>query len=184
MNIKTTGRSWGVAVILCFVTANGCMWAPELTDVKQDIAQQLPDTQFHKNVTLSFGPLTLALARVVTGLIPDAREARRYLRDVSHVQIAVYDIERSEALKSVDTPSKLEGLLEDGWEMAARVRDDDEVVWLLYRMDDESVRQIFVVVLDDDQLVMVKASGHLEKLMARALEESHGDWSHFPPPGA
>jgi hypothetical protein len=22
------------------------------------------------------------------------------------------------------------------------------------------------------------------KLMARALREAHGDWSHFPPPGA
>ena len=70
MNTRTTGRGLAVAALLSLTAANGCMWAPELTDVQKDLARQLPGTEFHKDVTLSLGPLTLALARVITGLLP------------------------------------------------------------------------------------------------------------------
>jgi Domain of unknown function (DUF4252) len=184
MTPMTLTRSMAVAVLLTVPVANGCMWAPELTDVKQQIAQQLPDTGFRKDVTLSLGPVTLALARTITGLIPDAREARGYLHDVSRVQVAVYNVYSAGDVTSLDTPKRLQELLDDGWEMAVRVRDDDQVAWLLYRLDDKSVREMFVVVMDKDDLVLVKLKGHLEKLIAHALEEPHGDWSHFAHHGA
>lgn len=178
--MKPRTLTFAAALALSLPLANGCMWAPELTNVKQQIAQQIPDTDFRKDVTLSLGPVTLALARTITGLIPDAREARGYLHDVSHVQVAVYDVYHRGDVAALDTPPRLEKLLADGWEMGVRVRDTDEVVWLLYRADEKSVHEMFVVTLDNDELVLVKLKGHLEKLLARALEESHGDWSDFP----
>lgn len=170
--MRTRSRNaLALAVVLAALTlGNGCMWAPELTEVKRDIAGQLPDVSFRKNVTLSFGPLTMALARAVTGVIPEAHEARGYLRDVSKLQVAVYEIEGTADAAGVQTPARLQELLDDGWEMAVRVRDEGEVVWLLYRVDDESVREMFVVVLGDGELVLVKLRGRLERVMAAALE--------------
>ncbi|HEX5133469.1 MAG TPA: DUF4252 domain-containing protein [Candidatus Krumholzibacteria bacterium] len=169
-------------VLVALPLANGCMWAPELTEVKQDIAGQMPDVGFKKNVTLSLGPMTMALARTVTGLIPEAHEARGYLRDVSRVQVAVYQLEGQADATRIETPSRLEELQADGWEMAIRVNEENQRVWLLYRANDDTIREMFVVVVDDDQLVLVKVKGHLERLMAEAIRHSRdeGDFLRDP----
>jgi hypothetical protein len=163
------------AMLAALPLSGGCMWAPELSGVKQDIARQLPDTGFRKHVTLSFGPLTMALARAVTGFIPDAAEARTYLQDVSRVQVAVYEIEGTRDARAIQTPSRLQELVDDGWEMAVRVREDDQAVWLLYRLDGDSVREMFVVVMDRDELVLVKVKGRLERLLAEAIRHARDE---------
>ncbi len=170
MNTRKTSPLFLAATLSLLALSNGCMWAPELTEVKRDIAGQLPDVTFRKNLTLSLGPLTMLLARTVTGFIPDASEARPYLRGVSKVQVAIYETEGDIHAASIETPARLQELIDDGWEMAVRVRDEDEMVWLLYRIDGESVREMFVVVMDDEELVLVRVKGHLERLMAEALE--------------
>jgi hypothetical protein len=164
-----------VTVLATLPLSNGCMWAPELTDVKEDIARQMPDTDFRKNVTLSFGPLTMVLARAITGVIPDAREAHDYLRDVTRVQVAVYEVEGTLRRIDVETPERLEELMEDGWEMAVRVREEDQVVWLLYRIDNDSIREMFVVVMESDSLVLVKVKGKLDRLLAEAINHARDD---------
>ena len=47
-------------------------------------------------------------------------------------------------------------------------------VWLLCRADEETVREVFIVVLNADELVMVKARGRMENLVSAALRESRG----------
>jgi hypothetical protein len=166
-------RALGVVAGLAVLSSPGCLWSPELAGVRADLQHQLPGSSFDKNVELSFGPVILTFARVATSFIPGAREARPYLRGVSRVQVAVYD-SHLHAMEDVHMPKRLQSLIDDGWETAVRVRDAREAVWLLYRPDGEKVREIFVVVLNDDQLVLVKARGNLERLLAAAMDEAHG----------
>jgi hypothetical protein len=75
-------------------------------------------------------------------------------------------------------PELLGSLIDDGWEMAVKVRDDDQRVWLLFRAEDDVVREVFVVALNEDQLVLVKARGRLERVLARVLREGdRGGWA-------
>jgi hypothetical protein len=60
----------------------------------------------------------------------------------------------------------------EGWELAVKIRGEDELSWVLYRLDDETVKELYVVVVTDEELVMVKAEGSLESLVARALSDS------------
>jgi Domain of unknown function (DUF4252) len=170
---SSTLRAVAVACGLAALSSPGCFWSPELAGVRNDLEHQLPGASFDKNIELSFGPVLLTFARVVTSVIPGAREARPYLRGVSRVQVGVYE-SHVDSLSDLHMPKRLQSLVENGWETAVRVRDDDEAVWLLYRPDGESVKEIFVVVLNNDELVLVKARGHLEKLVAAALKEAHG----------
>jgi hypothetical protein len=49
--------------------------------------------------------------------------------------------------------------------------------WRTYRPDGNTVREVFIVVLDEDELVLVEAKGRLEQLIAAALRERR---SHVP----
>lgn len=187
-NTKTIGTARsrrGAIVAVVAVTAgalllpatSGCIWAPELARLRKDLQRQIPQASFEKEFELSLGPVAIGMARMITGMVPDddAHLARDILGDVRHVEIAVYNAHHLPDIRHVQIPERLERMQnKDGWEMAVKVRDNDEVVWLMYRMRKDTIRDVYVVVLNDEELIMVKATGHLDNLVARALKETHG----------
>jgi hypothetical protein len=170
-------RAAAVIVIAVLVAAAGvsagCLWAPDLAMVRKDIERQLPGVSFEKEIELTLGPVSLAFARLVARITPEAVDASGYLSDVSRIELAVYNTEDMPPAKSVQMPERLRLMQEsEGWELAVRMRDDDELAWVLYRTDGDEVKELYVVVVSDDELVMVKAEGRLERLVARALTDS------------
>ncbi|MDH3197406.1 MAG: DUF4252 domain-containing protein [Candidatus Krumholzibacteria bacterium] len=164
-----------VAILgLSLAAAPGCLWAPELSGIQREIERQLPGADFDKEFALSLGPVTLGLARLVTALVPGGDEARGYLRDVSRVQVAVYNVHSVPSTGSLQMPGRMQRMLDDGWEIAVRAREDDSAVWVLYRIEGDAVRDLCVVALDDEELVLVKARGRLERVVGRALAEAEG----------
>jgi hypothetical protein len=163
-----------IAALLAVVgISSGCLWAPNLAVVRKDIERQLPGARFDKEIELSLGPLSLTFARLVTRMVPEANDAHRYLSNVSRIELAVYNVDELPSTSAMVTPARLSRLQEDeGWEMAVKVCDNNERVWVLYRIDDDSIKELYVVVLGDEELVMVKAKGRLERLAAHALSES------------
>lgn len=174
MNAPTKRGALVLALACALPLTGGCVWTPELRQIKQDIAHQIPGASFDQEVSFSIGPGGMALARAAVALVPAAHDARVWLKDVSRVEVALYEVSAGEPASRVATPARIEEMLEDGWEMAARVREPHESVWILYRVDGDSVREMFVVSLDRQELVMVKVKGRLERLIARALTEADG----------
>jgi hypothetical protein len=164
-----------VIVVLIVVggAASGCLWAPDLAMVRKDIERQLPGVSFDKEIELTLGPISLAFVRLLTRITPGAQDASGYLRDVSRIELAVYNTENMPPANTVTMPERLKKMTEsEGWELAVKVRDEDELVWVLYRLDDDTVRELYVVVVSDKEMVLVKAEGRLERLVARALSDS------------
>ncbi len=172
-----TRRALFSILIAALPFASGCVWTPSLNHIKDDIARQIPGATFDKEMSIAIGPGAIALARGVASFIPPAQEARAWLKDVSRVEIAVYDVQREGPAGRIETPPRIRAMVDEGWELAARVRERDESTWVLYRIDDDSVRELFVLSLDDHELVMVKVKGRLERVLARALSEREV-WPH------
>jgi hypothetical protein len=167
-----------IAVLILLPLAlslSGCIWAPELEEVRRELEREIPGARFETEFKLTLGPASLGLARMMVGLVPDAEEAGRYLKDIYRVKLAVYRTESLPAIGELRLPGRLRRQLErSGWEVAVKVREKDEVVWILYREYRNTIRDIYIVVLDQDELVLVRLEGRLDRLFARAMEE-HGD---------
>jgi hypothetical protein len=160
-----------VIILLLVVTGSsgGCFWTPSLTAVRKEIEQQLPSGSLHKKIELTIGPIPFMAARLITGMVPEAREASPFMANISSVEIAVYETSRV-CTKNLSLPAHLRELQEkEGWEMAVKIRDDEDLIWLLYRIDDRSIGEVFAVALSDGELVIVKVKGRLEKVIAYAL---------------
>jgi hypothetical protein len=169
-----SNRRLAVVLALAVLASPGCFGSSELSGVRRDLQSQVPGSTFDTHVELSAGPMLIGFAKLVASVVPGAHEARPFLRGVSRVQLAVYDTDL-DSLPALRLPQRLESLLRDGWEIAVRAREPDHAVWLLYRPDGDSVREIFVVVLSRNELVLVKAKGRLEKVVAAVLDEAHGE---------
>jgi len=175
----TRARRIVCVLVLVALAAPGCFHSTELTGIRRDLESQLPGASFEKNVELSFGPIMLSVARLVTAVIPGASEARPWLRGVSRVQVGVYEA-NVDSVNHLRMPKRLQALVDDGWETVVRVRDRNEAVWVLYRPDGDRVREVFVVVLNDHELVLIKARGRIEKLIASALRETGNGHGFMP----
>ena len=176
MNSRNQVRNVVAATIaLLLPLAGGCTWTPELSQIKQDIARQIPDATFDHQISLAIGPGGMALTRAAMSFVPGARDVRGWLKDVDCVQVSVYDVRERKRNTRVTTPERIEKMMDEGWEMAARVHDDGESAWVLYRIADDSIREVFVAAFDRDELVLVKVKGKcLERLLARALSDADG----------
>jgi hypothetical protein len=155
---------------------SGCLWTPELSTIQREIERQLPGSKFEKEVRLGLGPLSLGLARFVTGFIPadvspEAREAHAYLQDVRRVQLALYRTIELPALQTVRLPEPLRRRIrEQGWHVAVKRQETDELIWVLTRVELGIVRDVYVVLLDRKQLALVRVEGRMDQLLAKALE--------------
>ncbi len=171
MNSLTKRSAVVLATAIALPFAGGCVWTPELSNIQKDIARQLPGVTFDHEMSLSIGPGGMALARAVVSFIPNDRDVRGWLRDVSRVEVSVYEVHADQLAREIQTPARIKEMIDEGWEMAARVREKNESVWVLYRVDGDSVREMFVVSLDREELVLVKVKGRLERVIGRALSE-------------
>jgi len=152
-----------LGLVMLFFTA-GCARAPERTHVKDAFARDLPRACFRHRVSITLGAASVGLARIVTGLAPGASEAHEYLRDISRIQLAIYDVQGFAAKR---IRQEFAG---EGWVTAVRVRNPGKIVWVMYRIANEETREVYAVIFRNDQIVIIKARGHFNRMAARVLD--------------
>lgn len=157
---------------------SGCIYSREIARTRRDIERQYPDARFDRQVVLNLGPNTLGLVGWLADISDDedAEQASAYLRDISRVKIGVYEVENLPELSGLEL-SKLGRLERQGWEVAVKAVEGNEAVWVLYREGGETIRDMYVFALDDEELVLVRIRGHLSRLLERAMQEDGLDWS-------
>jgi len=160
-----------LAVPLLF---SGCYRARELESLCEDFAWQYPDADFERDVSFSLGSISLGAVKLAAGFADDTREAREYLNGLRRIDVAVFKVHHMGDLNKAELPGPLADLLDDDWEMAVKTREDDERVWILYREDDDVIRDLHITVLDDEELVMLRLSGELTETFQRVMEDHHG----------
>lgn len=161
-------------LILVSVVSSGCFVSRELSSLQRDLERQHPDLRLRRNIVFSAGPGLLHTLEQTAGKLDrdDARLIEEYLHDVDRVKVGIYDVEWRNQSEPVTTalPDRFK---RGGWEPAVTVRDGHESVFLMYRSGSRSLRDLFVVSLADDQLVMVRIRGNVERLVSHALADRH-----------
>ncbi|UCH85555.1 MAG: DUF4252 domain-containing protein [Candidatus Latescibacterota bacterium] len=171
--MKATRITPIVGLTLILTLCSGCLWAPDLDRVRRDLEGQLPGAEFTKEFALSLGPVTLGFAKLITRFVPETEEARLYLSDVSRVKVAIYEVDNVPNDVKLKIPKDLKKLLEkDDWELVVKTQDDRETTWILCQLDDDKLEGIYVVVLDEDELVLVRAHGNLDRVFEQAMREN------------
>lgn len=167
-----------LALLLVVLPMTGCFYSREIAQTRRDIEQDLPGADFEREVVVNLGPFSLRTLRWFAGFgeDEDAQHVRLLLNDLKRVKVGVYRAAHAPtSLETVDLPY-LRRLERDGWERAIAARDDDAVVWIYYRERRGAVRDLYVVALDDEELVIARMRGHLGRFLARAMQGGTADW--------
>ncbi len=160
-----------LSLILIGLLCSGCIYSREIQHTRKEIARANPDIHIDQQISANLGPFSLRLAGWITSLVDDedALRASRYLRDIRRVKVGVFDVRGGDG--GLNGVTEMRRFQRRGWELAAKVRDDDESVWLYYRERDGSVRDLYAIVYSEDELVIARLSGRLTHLMEAAMRD-------------
>lgn len=151
---------------------SGCIYSREISRTRRDIERSNVGVDYGRGMSLSLGPVSLKLARWILRRVDDedALEASGYLSDVRRVKAGVYRARDGWEGDFSELPT-LKRFEKRGWELAVRVREKDEGVLVYYRENRASVSDMFVVVASQDELVLAKIEGRLNRLLERAMSD-------------
>jgi hypothetical protein len=149
----------------------GCFYSREIAHTRRDI-ERATGVDFDRGLMVSLGPVSLRTLGWISGLVPEqeARMARDYLREITRVKVGVYHTDLGFARDGADLGS-LPRFEDQGWEVAVRFRDEETLGWVLYREHRDTVRDVYVVMVTDEELVLARVQGHLNRLLSRVMED-------------
>ncbi len=154
------------ALLLAALALGGCASA-ELARVRDDVAREHPEARIGRGTSVSFGAITLGLARRfgavegVDGLVLDG---------VRHVAVATHPVEGVLDAGQMAMPARLRRLVErEGWEPLVATRGDGEATWVLVRFRDGHLSDLFVASFEGGELSLVRVSGRLDGVVRGVL---------------
>jgi predicted small secreted protein len=128
---------------------------------------------FHKEVEFSLGAAAITLSTVAVSLSDAPDFTDDMLRKIDRVQIGVYenlDWQRYKpnfnSLRAITSDLK-----EDGYEFIVRTINRDEMVAVMVKGNDYKIKEMFVVAVNDEELVMAQIFGDLDELIEIAIRE-------------
>ncbi len=163
-----------LALLLAGVSLSGCVYSREIVQTQRDLERHYPEAEFDRQIILNFGPRSLHTIGWLAGLAPEeeAQMAADYLYEIDRVKVGIYEVDRLPDLDEFDPPS-IGRFERDGWEVAVKAQEDDGVVWVLYRERYNEVRDIYTIVLNDEDLVLARVRGHLNQLLEKVMEDHY-----------
>jgi len=183
INTFSRPRSFARVVPIIAIAAllgSGCIYSREIAHTGREIERANPGLELDRKFTANLGPVAIRLGRFVTGRVrdEDAQRASRYLRSIRRVKVGVYEAHIREDVRLEGIP-EMHRFGRGGWQLAARVREDNEDVWLYYRERGQTVTDLYVMVLSEDELVIARVKGSLNRLMEDAVKDfgPFSDWA-------
>ena len=163
-----------VGLLAAVMLLSGCFYSREIAQTRRDLEQHYPEARFDQEVVVSLGPASLRALGWLAGLAPEeeAQMASDYLREISRVKVGVYQVERAPDLNDFDPPT-LRRFMREGWEVAVKAREDDEIIWVLYKERHGEVRDIYAIVLSDEDMVLARIKGHLNRLLEKVMDDHY-----------
>ena len=132
----------------------------------RDAIEMGTDSRFDRGMRVNLSPGLFRTAGWLTRYVDDdeAQWAGDALYGVRRVRASVYPTRRLKELHDFDV-QKLPQFEQPGWHVAYEYVSDDEMHWLLYRERQNRIRDMFVVAVDEDIMVLARIQGQLDGLL-------------------
>jgi len=150
---------------------SGCITHPDLGDAPNLLSEELRPAKLKTKVKLELGPGLLSLTKF--GVHFSNSEAKKYLSDIRKIELGVYEVcDLPSQFKPILWEKIAHGMAQRGWEVLVKSREKGEVSLVFYRLRKRGRSWLYLINLDQTELVLVKIEGRLERLMEKAFQEN------------
>ena len=150
--------------------------ANDFVDEIKDIVGTSPEV----NINLGTGLISTIMA-LVDEDDDDAKKAAAALSGLDKLRVTVFDISDNNNSQQLTEliKDKIDDLSSQGYEQIVTVKDDDEMVHIIAKVNGELLENVMIVVMEDgDELVVVSMDGEIDiKQLAQLSDEFDVDLS-------
>jgi hypothetical protein len=162
-------------VLLAALATTGCKEeAPSAAAVRAHIEREVPGARLRRDSNIRLGRFTLAVAKGVMRLVePGDRETRRALSHIHRVHVTTYEVLSLPDIDGLELPVSFErGLARQGWIPMLQEREEDSRTWVFLRQDEAgTIRNLYLVELDNAELTVIDLAGRLDRVMAEFVAD-------------
>lgn len=162
---------WTILILVALsglLLLSGCITNPDLEDIPRIFSQELKPARLETKVKLELGPSLLSLAKFGVNLTDS--EAREYLSDIRKIQLGIYEVSGFSSLNKVWEKAS-QRMAQKGWQILVKSKDKDNISLIFYRLKRKGRGWLYLINLDQTELVLVKVEGRLERLIEKALQD-------------
>lgn len=145
------------ALILCTLGVNIAL-AKSFIDEVSDIVGERPDV----NINLGTGIIKTILA--FSG-DDDAKEARKIMQGLDKIRISVFELDEMKNTHKLANliKTKVNHLSSLGYEQLVTIRDDEELVYIVAKVQDSNLKDAMIIAMDaEDELVIISLDGEVD----------------------
>lgn len=161
-------KSKGLAAVALIVATSGCMTYRGPRGVEDALEHKL-GVELHRDVGIKLGPLSTKFA---LSFMDDDNDDMD-LHDLTGIAFAVYEVGE----KNGRTPTHVEpkDLGCASWSTLFSSQSADDHVLLLVKPRNGSIHDMMLLAADDDEVVVARLKGRLDKLIAKAIDQAKHD---------
>jgi len=150
-----------LSMVVCLATCVSCIWLHGPEDLRHDLADSA-GVDLHRETGVTVGRLGLAIARMVT------KEDEIPLKGVRKVEVGVYEVVGTR--RGVPEPRPVQMPEMPGYEPVVHVHEEGEDVFVMIKIEEEQIRRMLVIVAEQDEWVLVRIRGKLNRILEQAME--------------
>lgn len=95
----------------------------------------------------------------------DANEAKKVMEELNKIRVSVFDLNGNNNSKNISKliKSKIHQLSSSGYEQIVTVKEKDELVYIIAKVEGELLQDAMIVVMEeDDELVIISMEGQID----------------------
>lgn len=164
--IRSLARITAAAALA--ISAAGCMTYRGPVGVEATIERKA-QVELHREVGFKLGPLSTKIAASIVHDSDDDLD----LRDLSGIGVVVFEVTRHTGAPAEPITAKDLGV--EGWQPMLETSAAGEQVLVLAKPGDGEIREMMLVSIESDEVVVARLKGHLDRLIAKTLAAADHD---------
>jgi hypothetical protein len=131
------------------------------------------ELNYDREIEFAVGPAGLLLAGMVIKFSDSDEIADDIIRQISRVQIGIYNNDHGNDFDwSFSSLTELVDVMSDkDWECIVRSKNSNELTSVFVKYEDDFLNQIFVVTLNEQEMILAEVNGDLAEVVEIAIRE-------------
>lgn len=164
----------GLTLLFVFVfLVSGCIGVnQEFKDIRDKVVENLSD-DFQREIEFSVGPVGFFLASKFVQFAETEENIDELLSKISNIHLGVYKRTTNKSKPSLNLLRDLSYQFKnDNWSCIVRSLNENEIVGVFIKLNSsDKIENLFVISLNDDELVLLKLNGNIESIIDVIIRE-------------
>ncbi len=168
-----------VGILLIALLSTSCIGVDRSFRGIRDYVLDSSNNQFEKEFEFSFGTVSISMAELVLNFSDIEEPIDEILSEISSVQVGVYNNSSKTKIKPSFEEAKFltTKMKNAGWDCIVRTVDRNEMVAIFVRVHDDELNQLFIISVNNEEVVLAEVLGNLHKVIEIAIRERGFDFA-------